>query len=188
MKIFTEKPELEVAKQFVESGEFLWNAGIFMWSLKTIEAAFDEHLSVVNDLFKQGEGLYNTPAEANFIKATYQVCKNISIDYGIMEKAKNVCVYAADFGWSDLGTWNSLYEISEKDENRNVISGNKVKTYNSTGCVISVPKNKAIVLQGMEDFIIVDNDNVLLICKKDNEQQIRQYVNDVQIDFGDKYI
>ena len=188
VKIFTEKPELEVAKQFVESGEFLWNAGIFMWSLKTIEAAFDEHLSVVNDLFKQGEGLYNTPAEANFIKATYQVCKNISIDYGIMEKAKNVCVYAADFGWSDLGTWNSLYEISEKDENRNVISGNKVKTYNSTGCVISVPKNKAIVLQGMEDFIIVDNDNVLLICKKDNEQQIRQYVNDVQIDFGDKYI
>ena len=188
VKIFTEKPELEVAKQFVESGEFLWNAGIFMWSLKTIEAAFDEHLSVVNDLFKQGEGLYNTPAETNFIKATYQVCKNISIDYGIMEKAKNVCVYAADFGWSDLGTWNSLYEISEKDENRNVISGNKVKTYNSTGCVISVPKNKAIVLQGMEDFIIVDNDNVLLICKKDNEQQIRQYVNDVQIDFGDKYI
>lgn len=188
VKIFTEKPELEVAKQFVESGEFLWNAGIFMWSLREIESAFEEFLPEVNDLFKQGEGLYNTPAEASFIKATYLVCKNISIDYGIMEHAKNVCVYAADFGWSDLGTWGALYEISDKDEHENVVTGNKVKTYNSNGCIINVPKNKAVVLQGMEDYIIVDNDNVLLICKKENEQQIRQYVNDVQIDFGDKYI
>lgn len=188
VKIFTEKPELEVAKQFVESGEFLWNAGIFMWSLSEIESAFERFLPEVNDLFKQGEGLYNTSSEAPFIKATYLVCKNISIDYGIMEHAKNVCVYAADFGWSDLGTWGALYEISDKDENKNVVTGNKVKTYNSNGCIINVPKNKAVVLQGMEDYIIVDNDNVLLICKKDNEQQIRQYVNDVQIDFGDKYI
>lgn len=188
VKIFTEKPELEVAKQFVESGEFLWNAGIFMWSLSEIESAFEEFLPEVNDLFKQGEGLYNTSAESSFVKATYLVCKNISIDYGIMEHAKNVCVYAADFGWSDLGTWGALYDISEKDEHKNVVMGNKVKTYNSNGCIINVPKNKAVVLQGMEDYIVVDNDNVLLICKKDNEQQIRQYVNDVQIDFGDKYI
>lgn len=188
VKIFTEKPALDVAKQFVESGEFLWNAGIFMWSLREIENAFEQHLPEVNDLFKQGEGLYNTDAENDFIKATYLVCKNISIDYGVMEKAQNVCVYAADFGWSDLGTWGSLYEISEKDRHSNVVAGNKVKTYGSTGCIINVPKNKAVVLQGMEDYIIVDNDNVLLICKKDNEQQIRQYVNDVQIDFGDKYI
>lgn len=188
VKIFTEKPELDVAKQFVESGEFLWNAGIFMWSLREIERAFEEYLPEVNDLFRQGEGLYNTSAEETFIKATYQVCKNISIDYGIMEHAKNVCVYAADFGWSDLGTWGALYDISEKDENQNVVAGNKVKTYNTNGCIVNVPKNKAVVLQGMDDYIIVDNDNVLLICKKDNEQQIRQYVNDVQIDFGDKFI
>ncbi|MBO4646479.1 MAG: mannose-1-phosphate guanylyltransferase [Bacteroidales bacterium] len=188
VKIFTEKPELEVARQFVESGEFLWNAGIFMWSLKEIEKAFETCLPEVNDLFRQGEGLYNTPEEENFIKATYLVCKNISIDYGVMEHARNVCVCAADFGWSDLGTWGSLYEISPKDEHQNVVAGNKVKTYNSQGCIINVPKNKAVVLQGMDDYIVVDNDNVLLICKKENEQQIRQYVNDVQIDFGDKYI
>lgn len=188
VKIFTEKPALEVAKQFVESGEFLWNAGIFMWSLREIEAAFEQYLPEVNDLFKQGEGLYNTAAEDAFIKATYLVCKNISIDYGVMEHADNVCVYAADFGWSDLGTWGALYDISEKDLHNNVVVGNKVKTYGSEGCIVNVPKNKAVVLQGLDDYIIVDNDNVLLICKKENEQQIRQYVNDVQLDFGDKFI
>ncbi len=188
VKIFTEKPELEVARQFVESGEFLWNAGIFMWSLPEIEKAFMTHLPEVYELFKRGEGIYNTPAEDEFIKSIYLVCKNISVDYGIMEKAKNVCVYAADFGWSDLGTWGSLYEVSQKDEQQNVVAGNKVKTYNTTGCIINVPKNKAVVLQGMEDYIVVDNDNVLLICKKNNEQQIRQYVNDVELDFGEKYI
>lgn len=188
VKIFTEKPELEVARQFVESGEFLWNAGIFMWSLPEIEKAFMVHLPEVYELFKRGEGIYNTPAEDEFIKSIYLVCKNISVDYGIMEKAKNVCVYAADFGWSDLGTWGSLYEVSQKDEQKNVVAGNKVKTYNTTGCIINVPKNKAVVLQGMEDYIVVDNDNVLLICKKNSEQQIRQYVNDVELDFGEKYI
>lgn len=188
VKIFTEKPELDVAKQFVESGEFLWNAGIFMWSLKEIEKAFNQFLPEVNDLFRQGEGLYDTPAEENFIKATYQVCRNISIDYGVMEKASNVCVYAANFGWSDLGTWGSLYDISEKDENSNVVTGSRVKTYGTTRCLINVPSEKAVVLQGLEDYIVVDNDNVLLICKKENEQQIRQYVNDVELDYGDKYI
>ena len=188
VKIFTEKPELEVAKQFVESGEFLWNAGIFMWSLPEIEKAFMAYLPEVYELFQRGEGIYNTPAEDEFIKSIYLVCKNISVDYGIMEHAKNVCVYAADFGWSDLGTWGSLYEVSQKDEQQNVVAGNKVKTYNTTGCIINVPKNKAVVLQGMEDYIVVDNDNVLLICKKNSEQQIRQYVNDVEIDFGEKYV
>lgn len=188
VKIFTEKPELEVARQFVESGEFLWNAGIFMWSIKEIEKAFEKYLPEVNDLFKQGEGLYNTESEPTFIKATYLVCKNISIDYGVMEKADNVCVYAADFGWSDLGTWGSLYEISSKDEHNNVVVGSRVKTYNTNGCIINAPCEKAIVIQGMEDYIIVDNDNVLLICKKENEQQIRQYVNDVELDYGEKYI
>ncbi|MDD4395536.1 MAG: mannose-1-phosphate guanylyltransferase [Bacteroidales bacterium] len=188
VKIFTEKPALEVAKQFVESGEFLWNAGIFMWSLKEIQTAFEKYLPEVDDLFKQGEGLYNTPSETNFINATYQICRNISIDYGIMEKADNVCVYAADFGWSDLGTWGALYTISDKNADANMIAGNKVKTYNTNNCIINVPKNKAVVIQGLDDYIVVENDNVLLICKKENEQQIRQYVNDVQLDFGEKYV
>ena len=188
VKTFTEKPDRELAEVFLRSGEFLWNAGIFMWSLPEIEKAFATYLPDVYELFKRGEGRYNTSAEEDFIKSIYLICKNISVDYGIMEKARNVCVYAADFGWSDLGTWGSLYEVSPKDDQQNVVAGNKVKTYNTTGCIINVPKNKAVVLQGMEDYIVVDNDNVLLICKKNSEQQIRQYVNDVEIDFGEKYI
>lgn len=188
VKMFTEKPTLEIAKQFVESGEFLWNAGIFMWSLKSIFNAFEQYLPEVNDLFRQGEGLYNTPNEISFIKQIYQVCKNISIDYGIMEKAQNVKVYAADFGWSDLGTWGSLYELHEKDENANAIVGKKVMTYNTKNCIVNMPKNKVVVIQGLEDYIVVENDDVLLICKKEDEQQIRQYVTDVQVEFGNKYV
>ncbi|MEG1556677.1 MAG: sugar phosphate nucleotidyltransferase, partial [Bacteroidales bacterium] len=188
IKMFTEKPKLEMAKQFLESGDFLWNAGIFMWSLNSILSAFHQHLPEVDDLFKQGEGLYNTPAEKDFADRIYQICKNISIDYGVMEKAKNVNVYAADFGWSDLGTWSSLYDIRAKDENRNAIIGKKIKTYNSTNCIIDVPKDKIVVIQGLDNYIVVEKDDMLLICKKEDEQQIRQYVNDVQLDFGNKYV
>ncbi len=188
VKTFTEKPELAIAKSFLESGDFLWNAGIFMWSLPAIEKAFERHLPEVNDLFKKGEGLYNTEKEADFIEEIYQTCRNISIDYGIMEKATNVMVYAAEFGWSDLGTWGSLYELRNKDANKNTISGNHVRTYDTERCIVHVPKNKVVVIQGLEDYIVVDNGDVLLICKKSEEQQIRQYVANVQIDFGNKYV
>lgn len=188
VKTFTEKPALEMARQFIECGDFLWNAGIFMWSLSTIEKAFEQFLPEINDLFKQGMVFYNTRDEKDFIHNIYQVCRNISIDYGIMEKARNVYVCAAEFGWSDLGTWGSLYDMRSKDENGNAIIGRQVKTYNTHRCIINMPKNKVAVIQGMEDYIIVDHDNVLLVCKKEDEQQIRQYVNDVQVDFGDKYV
>lgn len=188
VKTFTEKPAYEMAKQFIECGDFLWNAGIFMWSLKAIEQAFEEFLPEINDLFKQGMVFYNTRDEKDFIHNIYQVCRNISIDYGIMEKARNVYVCAAEFGWSDLGTWGSLYEMRPKDENGNAVIGRQVKTYNTRNCIINMPKNKVAVIQGMEDYIIVDHDDELLICKKEDEQQIRQYVNDVQVDFGDKYV
>jgi len=188
VKMFTEKPELEMAKQFVESGDFLWNAGIFMWSLKSIFSAFEKFLPDVDELFKKGEGIYNTPAEHDFIQEVYQVCRNISIDYGVMEKAHNVKVYAADFGWSDLGTWGSLFNLREKNEDNNAIVGKKVKTYNTHGCIVNMPKNKVVVIQGLEDYIVVENEDVLLICKKEDEQQIRQYVADVQVEFGNKYI
>lgn len=188
VKTFTEKPELEMAKSFLESGDFLWNAGIFMWSLPAITSAFESFLPEVESLFKQGEGLYNTPHEADFIEKIYQVCKNISVDYGIMEKAKNVQVFAAEFGWSDLGTWGSLYELRKKDANKNVISGNRVKLYDAEKCIVHVPKNKVVVVQGLDDYIIVENNEVLLICKKSDEQQIRQYVADVQSDYGNKYV
>lgn len=188
VKMFTEKPVLEMAKQFMESGDFLWNAGIFMWSIKSICAAFEQFLPDVHDLFKKGEGIYNTPGEQDFVKSVYQVCRNISIDYGVMEKAGNVKVYAADFGWSDLGTWGSLFHLREKDEDNNAIIGKKVKTYNTHNCIVNMPKNKVVVIQGLDDYIVVENDNVLLICKKEDEQQIRQYVTDVQVEFGNKYV
>ncbi len=188
VKTFTEKPELQMAKKFIESGDFLWNAGIFMWSLNSIQHAFEEFLPEVDQLFKQGQGFYNTPLEADVIKQIYEVCRNISIDFGIMEKARNVRVFAADFGWSDLGTWGSLYDIRSKDENKNSIVGNRVKTYNTTNCIVNMPKNKIVILQGLDNYIVVENDGVLLICKKEDEQLIRQYVTDVQVDFGDKYI
>lgn len=188
VKVFTEKPTIEIAKEFVESGEFLWNAGIFMWSLKSIFSAFEKFLPEVDDLFKQGEGLYNTAGEESFIKQIYQVCKNISIDYGIMEKADNVKVYAADFGWSDLGTWGSLFHLREKDEDNNAIVGKKVLTYNSHNCIVNMPKDKVVVMQGLDDYIVVENDGVLLICKKEDEQMIRQYVADVQVEFGNKFV
>ena len=187
VKTFTEKPQLEMAQQFIESGDFLWNAGIFMWSLKTVDEAFQKFLPEVDSLFKQGDGLYNTPDEAAFIKRIYEMCKSISVDYGIMEKAQNVHVYAAEFGWSDLGTWGALYDINPKDDNQNSIVGRRVKTYDTQGCIVNVKPYKITVLQGLEDFIVVDTDDVLLICKRSEEQQIRQYANDVKLDWGEKY-
>jgi mannose-1-phosphate guanylyltransferase len=188
VKTFTEKPKLEMAQKFIESGDFLWNAGIFMWSLKSIQTAFEKYLPEIDQLFKQGQGFYSTPFEEKVIKDIYAVCKNISIDFGIMEKAQNVWVFAADFGWSDLGTWRSLYDIRSKDEHGNSIIGKRVKTYQTKNCLINIPKNKIVVVQGLEDYMIVENEGVLLIAKLEDEQFIRQYVTDVQVDFGEKYI
>jgi len=187
VKTFTEKPNYEMAKQFIDSGDFLWNAGIFMWSLKSINQAFEEFLPEIYTLFEQGEGLYNTSGETEFIKKTYEICRNISIDFGIMEKAQNVHVLSADFGWSDLGTWGSLYEVRSKDAHQNAVSGKKVRCYDTQNCIITVPNDKLAIIQGLEDYIITESKGVLLICKKENEQQIRQYVNDVQMEFGDSY-
>lgn len=188
VKTFTEKPELKIAQKFLESGDFLWNAGIFVWSLKTIQKAFETHLSEVDDIFKAGVGAYDTKKEEGFIEGAYTVCRNISIDFGIMEKAENVYVLSSDFGWSDLGTWGSLYDIRQKDENQNTIVGKNVMTYDTKNCVINVNGDKLVVLQGLEDYIVVCEDNVLLICKKQDEQNIRQFVTDVKTEKGDKFI
>ena len=188
VKTFTEKPELDVAKEFVKSGDFLWNAGIFVWSLKSIQKAFANHLPDVNDIFKDGIEMYNTKNEELFIDQAYSICKNISIDYGVMEKADNVFVLSSDFGWSDLGTWGSLYATREKDENRNTIVGKNVMTYDTSNCIVNVKGERLVVLQGLDDYIVVDEDNTLLICKKSDEQSIRQIVNDVKAEKGDKFI
>lgn len=188
VKTFTEKPELEKAVSFLESGDFLWNSGIFIWSLSSINSAFNKYLSKVDELFKNGIHAYNTAEEDKFIDEAYSNCQNISIDYGIMEKAENVYVLASDFGWSDLGTWGSLYDFQEKDENKNSIIGNNVMVYDSKNCIVNVPKDKLVVLQGLTDYIVVESDNVLLVCKKADEQKIKQFVNDVKSLKGDKYI
>jgi mannose-1-phosphate guanylyltransferase len=188
VKTFTEKPSHELAVTFIESREFLWNSGIFIWSMKSILKAFHEHLPEVDTLFKKGRDHYFTGNEAEYIRNTYAVCKSISIDYGIMEKARNVYVIESDFGWSDLGTWGSLHEIREKDENHNAIVGKNVLTYESANCIVHLPSDKLAVLQGLDDYIIVEDDNILLICRKKDEQQIRQIVNDVKMKKGEKYI
>ena len=188
VKTFTEKPDMKMATVFLESGDFFWNSGMFFWSLKTISAAFKKYLSDVDSLFKEGIGTYNTSDEHDFIANTYPKCKNISIDYGIMEKAENVHVLCADFGWSDLGTWGSLYDMSNKDKNANTIQGKNVFLYDSTNCIINLPNDKLAVIQGLDDYIIVDSDNILLICKKEDEQKIKNFVNDVRLEKGENYI
>ena len=188
VKTFTEKPNTEMAKIFYESGEFFWNSGIFLWSLNSIMDSFNKHLAEVNDLFRKGVGVYNTENEQKFIDLTYAESKNISIDYGIIEKAGNVHVLCADFGWSDLGTWGSLYENSPKNEENNQVIGRNVLTYDTEGSIINMPDEKLAVVQGLKDYIVVDSDGVLLICKKQDEQKIRQFVNDVKVKKGDKFI
>jgi len=188
VKTFTEKPNKELAKVFCESGEFFWNAGIFIWSLKSINKAFENYIPEINSLFKDGLDSYNTPQESEYIANAYSKCQNISIDYGVMEKADNVFVYSSDFGWADLGTWGSLYENSTTDANKNSILGDKVFTFESENCIINMPKDKLVVLQGLNNYIVVESDNILLVCKKDDEQEIKQYVNEIKLKLGEKYL
>jgi len=188
VKTFTEKPNLDLALTFLESGDFLWNSGIFIWSVKSIMAAFDEYLPEVSNLFREGMSLYNTEQEHEFINKIYPVCKSISIDYGVMEKARNVYVLESDFGWSDLGTWGSLFDIRAKDDNNNTIVGNHVMTFGSKNCIVNMPKDKLVVLQGLDDYIVVEDDNILLVCRKTDEQELREIVNTVKIDKGEKFI
>ena len=188
VKTFTEKPNLELAETFLKCGDFLWNSGIFIWSLKSIMKAFSEHLAEVDDLFCKGIGKLGTKEEKDFITETYSICKSISIDYGVMEKANNVYVLAADFGWFDLGTWGSLYENRPQDAQGNAIVGKNVLMYDSSNCIVNMPNDKVVVLEGMNDFIVVESENVLLVCRKTDEQQIRQFVNDVRLEKGEKFV
>lgn len=188
VKLFTEKPEYEMALQFIKSGDFLWNAGIFIWSLKSIENAMSEFLPEIHDLFDQGKEFYDTEEEIDFIDVTYSACPSISIDYGVMEKASNVYVIPSSFGWSDIGTWNALYEQREKDEFSNSFVGKNVMTYEVSNCLINTPKEKLVILQGLDDYIVVDSDDILMICKKSEEQRIKQFVTDVEVEKGNDYL
>lgn len=187
VKTFTEKPNLEIAKMFVNSGEFFWNAGIFLWNINSIIEAFREYLPEIYSIFEEGKSNFGTPNEQTFINEAYAYCTNISIDFGILENAKNVYVIGADFGWSDVGTWGSLHELCEKDNENNAVINKNALVYNSKNNIISVPKDKLVVVQGLEDYIIVESDNVLLICQRKEEQKIKEFVTDVKLKFNEKY-
>lgn len=187
VKAFTEKPNLEVAKKFIESGDFLWNSGIFIWNLRTIEAALQEHMPELAQKFMLGAEAIGTEKEDGFIQEIFPTCPSISIDYGLMEKAQNVYVMPSDFGWSDLGTWGSLYDLSEKDEAANVTLHCNASYYDSRGNIVTLPKGHLAVIQGLEDYIVSEANGVLLICKREDEQRIRQFYVDAEINYDGKF-
>jgi mannose-1-phosphate guanylyltransferase len=176
VKTFTEKPVLEWAIKFVESGEFVWNAGIFVWSADSIMRAFEAFMPEVDEAFKEMASMFYTSKEKEALAKAYPQCKSLSIDYGVMEKAQNVYVIPADLGWSDLGTWKSLYEVSDKDTLNNVVDGNAL-LLDTKGCIIKTPKERLVVVSGLENFIVAEYENVLMICPKEDEQQVKSFVD-----------
>jgi mannose-1-phosphate guanylyltransferase len=179
VKTFTEKPELQLAKTFLESGDFVWNSGIFIWGVQAIINAMHQFLPELAEVFEEVSGKMGTSEETEAIRETYAQCKNISIDYGIMEKAPNVYTCLGDFSWSDLGSWNSVYEISAKDKQDNVVNANAL-IYDTTNCIIKGADDRLIVVQGLDGFLIGEFGNVFIVCEKDKEEQFRRFVNDVK--------
>ena len=180
VKTFTEKPDQELALNFLDSGDFLWNSGMFIWSAQSISLAYRKHLRDMYEVFEEGKEFYNTIEEKEFIDRVFPGLKNISIDYGIMEKSDNVYVYPADFGWSDLGTWGSLYTHLDLDDNKNAVKGKEVMLYDCSENIVKVADDKLVVMQGLHGYIVVENEGILLICKKEDEQHIKQFVTDIK--------
>lgn len=188
VKTFTEKPNLELAKVFVESGEFFWNSGIFLWSVDSIIDALKTCAPDVSEKFEKGVDYIGTDKEMQYINANFESCPKISIDLAVMERASNVFVECVNFGWNDLGTWSVLFDYSPKNRDGNVTQNCKALLYNCKNNMIAVNKEKLVVASGLDDYIIADSGDVLLICPKDEERKIKQYVNDVKASFGDKYM
>ena len=188
VKTFTEKPDIEMAKVFLSTGEFFWNSGIFLWSTRAITSALRQHASEITNLLDGGDKVMGTPDEAAFIAAAFPGCPAISIDYAVMEKASNVYVETVDFGWSDLGTWSALYDQSPKNRDANVTQNCNVMAYESTGNIFAVRGDKLVVVRGLRDYIVADAGDVLLVCPKVDEQKIKDIVTDAKMSFGDKYL
>jgi mannose-1-phosphate guanylyltransferase len=188
VKTFTEKPNKDLAQTFISSGDFLWNSGIFVWQVKHGIEGFRKHLPEMYELFHSEQEKLNTSEEKQAVESIYPQCTNISIDFGVMEKADNVYVIPAAFGWSDLGTWNSAWENMEKDYLDNAVAGKNVIVFDTTRCVVHVPDDKLVLLQGLDDFIVTDTKDVLLICHKEKEQEIKEYVAEVKRNKGDKFL
>jgi len=179
VKTFTEKPELALAKKFLESGDFVWNSGIFIWGVQAILHSFHQYMPEMSEIFDEAKSRFNTPGEKEAIHGLYSQCKNISIDYGIMEKATNVYVCLGNFTWSDLGSWASIHDISIKDENNNVLGAN-AQIYDTRNCIIKGSPDKLIVVQGLNGYLVGEFGNVVIVCEKDKEEQFRRFVNDVK--------
>ena len=187
VKCFTEKPNLEVAQAFIRSGEFLWNSGIFIWKTATILAAIESHLPDMYALFDSISEHYGKPTEQKAIADVFAQCRAISIDYGVMESAENVFVRSGDFGWSDIGTWGSLYQHSRKDKYANVKPAEGCYTYDTRKSIISLYKDKVAVIAGLRDYIVVDTPDVLLICPRSEEQNIKKYIDEVKFNQGETF-
>jgi mannose-1-phosphate guanylyltransferase len=179
VKTFTEKPELSLAKKFIESGDFVWNSGIFIWGANAIISSFHQYLPEMAEVFDDIKHKLGTPLEKEAILGAYSQCKNISIDYGIMEKAQNVYVCLGTFTWSDLGSWASIHEISDKDENNNVVNAN-ANVYDTRNCIIKGSPDKLIVVQGLNGYLVGEFGNVVIVCEKDREEQFRRFVSDLK--------
>lgn len=188
VKTFTEKPDLDLAKVFVASGEFFWNAGIFIWTADSIIKAVRDNAPDLALVFDRGAEVFGTPMEYEFIQKEFPGCPAISIDYAVMEKASNVYVETVKFGWNDLGTWSSLYDHSPKNRDGNVTQNCKVMAYNSKGNIFAVNSDKLVVVEGLDDYIVADAGDVLLVCPVAEEQRIKQMVNDAKMLYGDKYL
>ena len=188
VKTFTEKPNLELAKTFLSSGDFLWNAGIFVWQVKNVMKAFEKYQPEMYELFDNEKANFNTANENEAINRIYPLCTNVSIDFAIMEKADNVFVIPSSFGWSDLGTWNSAYDNLDKDYLGNAVASENVIVIDATKCMVSAAHDKLVLIQGIDDCIIVDTKDVLMICKKEKEQAIKEYVAEVKRNKGDRYL
>lgn len=186
VKTFTEKPDLALAQAFLDSGDYVWNAGIFVFRADSFKQELERHQSRLAEQFEEGIPHYYTDTEAEFVQRVYAVCKTISVDTGIMEKSRNVRVILSDIAWSDLGTWKSLYEIQEKDAQANVVDGQAL-LMDSQGCIVRGPKDKLMVLQGLKDYIVVDHGQVLMICPREEEQKVKQLV-EAAAQLGPNYI
>lgn len=188
VKTFTEKPDLQLAKVFLESGEFFWNSGIFLWRTNTIIDSMRQLAPEVAGVFDNGSGKFGTPEEILYINEHFPGCVNISIDYAIMEKSNKVYVECVDFGWNDLGTWNALYDNSPRNRDGNVAHNCNIVAYESTGNIFAITADKLVVVDSLKDYIVADTGDVLLICPKSKEQTIKQVVNDIKVKFGNKYL
>lgn len=188
VKTFTEKPDLNLAKEFLASGDFLWNSGIFIWSLNSFMAEIKVHLRDLYTTFEGGKSHFGSNSEKAFLEEVYPACENESIDYGLMEKSSEVYVIPSDFGWSDLGTWGSLHTHVPLDDHQNAKLSKSILTFDTSNSIIKLPKGKLAVIEGLDGYIVVDKEDALLICKMENEQLIKSFVSEIKVQFGDRYL